>query len=720
MSIRNLILIIACAGCTRITDGVTDTINLNLTDAPFGAHQQLLHSGDGSTWAAGVDVNNDNSSFTFGQETILLSREHFASATGWSADWSVNVSLAQNSNGSPCNPFYTATRVELAAHPSLDVLYWAGGLFHFDGNCSGGSSPFIPSIEVLTSAISTDPTQLTSALGTTIHPAIGKCCCDPAIIPNQCPMTCNTTPEACAGNCTCNINAVPYDPENWQCNGNAAPPGSHGQVPLALKAYHDPIASVAAGTSVDRLLAFIPHGLLDAGSSQQPYSCNNGGSSVSARKHDRALAFFDLDPTDGSIQDACHSATTKLGFAVTDPSWLIDIPNGVISAGSEMPSWALPGSTNFTGQYISADARLFNAMQCSGPNCNNNGCPGTNCNPTSGATNFMTPNFMPAPPVILLDPAGGRGYVFFNRFVGDLPSGGGNTCSEMPGSSSCEWQNPWQSGGHALVLSFSLTRPTSATGCMRDGAATGSDPFHGMAAPDASMASATLSPTAGVEPVSLTQTYDQSFLNNQNNCGVFSGNQNNGQNNGHGNVACFTDEIPYQPVALDTAGQHLLVTQTGTDQVIVLSTVDLSTLATLTVGHAPVAVALDAANRAYVVNRDSDSLSVIDLTALKVMREVKVGSIPVALYVDKGRASGPLVYVVDLMGDNIAIYDPVKNSVRFAPTCQRPAELFVDETNRQAVISCRGTLVYRAENPDGPPSDFTKVLPRTQSFKLLD
>lgn len=155
MSIRNLILIIACTGCTRISDGITSTIDLHLVDAPFGAHQQLMRSGDGSVWAAGVDINDDSSSPSFGQEKILLSREHFVSATSWASDWSVDVSVAQDSNGSSCNPYYTGTRVELAAHPSLDVLYWAGGLFYFDGNCSGGSSPLVPSIEVLTNAAST-------------------------------------------------------------------------------------------------------------------------------------------------------------------------------------------------------------------------------------------------------------------------------------------------------------------------------------------------------------------------------------------------------------------------------------------------------------------------------------------------------------------------------------------------------------------------------------
>jgi len=91
-----------------------------------------------------------------------------------------------------------------------------------------------------------------------------------------------------------------------------------------------------------------------------------------------------------------------------------------------------------------------------------------------------------------------------------------------------------------------------------------------------------------------------------------------------------------------------------------------------------------------------------------------VGAMPVNLYVDTDRAAGVLVYVLDLLGDNIAIYDPTADTVRFAPTCARPAELAVDPVDRVAVVHCKGAFSY--DNDRG----LVFVPAQSGTFKLLE
>ena len=243
--------------------------------------------------------------------------------------------------------------------------------------------------------------------------------------------------------------------------------------------------------------------------------------------------------------------------------------------------------------------------------------------------------------------------------------------------------------------------------------------------------SATLAATAGVEPAVLVRNLinysgdgddaeqlAQIFTNNGGDqCSAFAENSTGSE----GHQPCYTDWVPYQPIALDTTHQILIVTQTNADAVVLLDAADVSAPGTtLAVGTRPVAVAVDGAGRAYVANRGSNTLSVIDLASRSVVDEVTVGNTPVSVQIDTGRAAGPLVYVVSLFGDNLAIYDPDAGSVRWAPACERPGQLTLDIAARRGVLQCKGVTAYQLRQRNGDHGGTVHTTTKTLAFELLE
>ena len=326
-------------------------------------------------------------------------------------------------------------------------------------------------------------------------------------------------------------------------------------------------------------------------------------------------------------------------------------------------------------------------------------------------TRLFSPRFMPGTPKLFVDAVHQRGYLFVNRWMPPTTT---------PWTSL--WSTPFNTdAGFGILAGFSLSpgaRDVSV--CNRTAPLDPTDPFKGLdiTADAAGLTYTKLAPTAAADPVVLTENrfdYEDSNGSNSGNtqCTLFATNSLSGTNNA---VTCRTDLLPYKPVLLDSARQLLFVTQTTTGEVLVFDGTDLTKAPThIAVGTTPVSIASDGTSRAYVVNRGSDSLSVIDLDARTVVGTVKVGHVPVSAFVDAGRAAGPLVYVLDMMSDDIAVYDPGSGSVRYAPTCMRPAEMVIDPSARNAVVHCKGAVGYPGSNGS------THTVPsQSRGFKLLD
>lgn len=108
-----------------------------------------------------------------------------------------------------------------------------------------------------------------------------------------------------------------------------------------------------------------------------------------------------------------------------------------------------------------------------------------------------------------------------------------------------------------------------------------------------------------------------------------------------------------QAVAVDGTRDRVFVANSGSGDITVISTVTNARAATVTVGAQPVAVALDeSAGKAYIANRSAGTVSVID--AALASADVSVGGQPVGVVVDT--ASSPhLAYVSNAASDTVSV-----------------------------------------------------------------
>ena len=441
------------------------------------------------------------------------------------------------------------------------------------------------------------------------------------------------------------------------------------------------------------LVALLPHG--------RP--TDPGGGPARGRVHRLAIAFFELAgpeqpdwPPDGRLVDRCETGDNLswgvdvvgegsgdecnrvLAVQTTEPSWLIDVPELAMPGESVRPPMWLAGHgpDDWVSRtaHAAADPRLFDA--------DFRGYRGWDGDPAERPEHIFLHHdngMMPAPAELLVDVDHERGYVFANRWYDhrslDLPFA--DTAAGAP-----------------VLISFSLAPPAGAgdpdpTVCSRNPEFTHDDPFDGLYATEATAAvqiATGLEVTAAVEPIVLARGPERPIEAEE--LRPFDPS------------ALATAAIPYRPVALDAQRQLLLITQTGAGTVLVFDGADLTRAPnTIATGAAPVSVAVDRHGRAFVVNRDDETLSVIDLDSLAKVRDVPVGLMPVNLYVDTARpgSSDTLVYVLNLLSDNITLYDPAGDRVEVAPvppSCHGPAEMVVDEHERVAAVMCKTHVYY--------------------------
>ncbi len=656
--IAGLIALFSLSACgDTISDEIGPLFDLGLTDVAIGPRQVLVHAGDenGEPWAIGLDdPSTDTMDANGGAVSILRGPPD---SPAW--DYSLNLFSSTNS--------VFATRLAVVPHRSLDVVYLLGGIYAVPVN---SSQQVTPSIELFDDAATDLPGGGPAIV--TIHPA------------------------GAFG--SSGITEVPDDPVNAITNSFGS---LRGQVPLAMAPYYD------AGVDTSRVVALLPFGKGVVDPLPPPVSFGPGAQ-ASSHYHRRALAFFALND-DGTVVDACPSSaglTTPSGSVVTtEPAWLIDLPDELLSAtGATAPVRA----GNIAGQSWQqfTDPRLF-AVNSQMP---------TSPESETFMQQLLSQRFYPAPPQLLVDEEHERGYLFINRWVGD-------DVSDDPAQL---WHDATsQNGGFAVLAGFSLAAPSGSgepdpTACNVSATAPAYDPFDGAYASQEAvdLSYTTFAPTAGMEAVSLSELFSTNSDGSPGDwssrplCFLFQG----GGGSDPNGTPCTTDAIPYHPVALDRDRQLVVVAETGDNAVLLFDGKDLSAAATkVAVGAEPVSVAtLD--GRAYVVNRASNNVSVVDLDTARVTNTISVGRAPVNLAIDRKRQAGPLIYVVDLLGDNLAVVDPSTAKVHFAPTCMRPAELYLDPFLREGVVQCKGSVSY----PEDNSGSFRTAPARSQRFKLVD
>ncbi len=146
----------------------------------------------------------------------------------------------------------------------------------------------------------------------------------------------------------------------------------------------------------------------------------------------------------------------------------------------------------------------------------------------------------------------------------------------------------------------------------------------------------------------------------------------------------------------------------GAGWISMLDTHSGALLRVVAVGHAPSAVATDpTTGRAFVPNRDDNSVSVLDAHSGRVVRTVAVGAAPRALAVDERRGS---VFVFNAGDGTVSVLDARTGMVRQTITVDRqarpdlaaafPGALAVDELRDRVYVSTAGRL-SRAGVPTG-------------------
>lgn len=162
---------------------------------------------------------------------------------------------------------------------------------------------------------------------------------------------------------------------------------------------------------------------------------------------------------------------------------------------------------------------------------------------------------------------------------------------------------------------------------------------------------------------------------------------------------------PVSPLALTTDGKRLLVANTADDRLEVF-TVDRGGLTStghasaIPVGLGPVSVRARTSREAWVVNHLSDSISIVDLDAMRVVRTLQVGNEPGDVVFVDG-TQGPRAFVSLGLPNQIAVYD-LRN-------LDAPPQRLPVRGHRPRALATDGRLVYAAIFEAG---NSTTLLPR--------
>ncbi|WP_242126559.1 gluconolactonase [Sphingobium sp. Sx8-8] len=138
--------------------------------------------------------------------------------------------------------------------------------------------------------------------------------------------------------------------------------------------------------------------------------------------------------------------------------------------------------------------------------------------------------------------------------------------------------------------------------------------------------------------------------------------------------------------AVPLSGGRLLVTS-GTDGTVrFLNAADGRELAKLAVGKKPDAAILDHNGHAYVMNADSGTVSVIDTTAMKVMRTIQVKEA-----LEYGAIDGTTLFINNEDAgeiDTVDLAKAVAGKPIALPGCEAPSGLALDASHHRLISAC--------------------------------
>jgi YVTN family beta-propeller protein len=157
-------------------------------------------------------------------------------------------------------------------------------------------------------------------------------------------------------------------------------------------------------------------------------------------------------------------------------------------------------------------------------------------------------------------------------------------------------------------------------------------------------------------------------------------------------------------IAVTSDGAFCLVVNPDSNSLSLIDTSALEKMAEIPVGLDPRTVAVDdTGSRAYVANRGSDSVSVVDLPTRAVVTEVVVGDRPYGVVVSP---SGDRLYVAEQGADRLTVLDTTTfETVDTLPVADRPSGLAISDdgrtlyvthllTGQVSVISLGGYRIY--------------------------
>lgn len=126
-------------------------------------------------------------------------------------------------------------------------------------------------------------------------------------------------------------------------------------------------------------------------------------------------------------------------------------------------------------------------------------------------------------------------------------------------------------------------------------------------------------------------------------------------------AALGTIEVGRSPsgMAVDPTGARLYVANRESDTLSVIDLATLATVATVPVGHAPFGVTCQG-GRVFVANVQSGDVSVVDATTLAEIRRIKVGEFPYAV---AAAPDGSRILVTNQHSGTLSVFDGAFNAL---------------------------------------------------------
>ncbi|WP_198245650.1 YncE family protein [methane-oxidizing endosymbiont of Gigantopelta aegis] len=136
-------------------------------------------------------------------------------------------------------------------------------------------------------------------------------------------------------------------------------------------------------------------------------------------------------------------------------------------------------------------------------------------------------------------------------------------------------------------------------------------------------------------------------------------------------------------IATEPCESQVWVLNRESDSVSVINTESLDVIKTIRVGRAPFALAIDD-KVAYVVNSQSNTVSVVDVVNLTEIKQIKVGRMPYGVAIDRKQRK---VYVSNQLENSVSVLDAQTHKlVHVLKTGAYPENIAVDEENQHLLV----------------------------------